>query len=181
MNFNIDLMTTHAPYHVAATNMLVPVFTISRQVMYEYLHKMVIYVDKIVTYVAILLTSLFSISKELYIMGSKELLLFGEPRMVLFVLFVALVGIGALYDNINYVFDINTYTKPLIDKINCLEKQVDTLHKNERTYDNEIEIFTRVIKNNGIAMKKLQNQMNTQFKRVERNITKMNKQITEYL
>lgn len=171
------------PYYVTTTNMVAPVLTINMKVICEY-------IDKFATAVILLVRAMFSEINELVTVVSKHLTEFymgtfeGNHHVALLFFVGISLSVLALCDNINMVCDnlsyVYKYHNSLVDKIKTLEQEVQTLNDANRTYNNEVEVFVRVMKNNAAVLKTIEKDMNFKFKLVEKKMKKMNKQITEY-
>lgn len=167
MYSNFELFSNPSIY-VRPTNMVMPLITISKTDIYNFVMNLVSQATNIIRNLVFFVNSLIiSVSKE--IMKIYSLTELNHDSLFIAIALLCVAG---------YLFlDTYLFQSPLVNKITELENQINYMKKVERMRDNDWELL---MKSQSQGFKQLQVEFNKKYKQYEKQIKKLEKEIDMY-
>ena len=182
-NVNLMLNQYKYPFYIGNTNLITPLFTINSNIIYNYVVNIANILATIINSLLNIFTFVFS---DIITKGTKQLIyiynsVFGNNHDQAFILLVVFAFIFInFYDKFVSYF---LYHKPLFDKINKLEQEIQWLKKNDRMRENDTE---NILKRCGTTAENAEQNFQQiiticeQLKNIQKQMKKIDKEVKMY-
>jgi hypothetical protein len=179
MSSNIEILyNPEMPFYFTATNMILPIMTISRETIYNFVVNIGIKFEEIVrnlfSTMSVMVTVMTKAISQIYSQYISNIDVDMNQENLLTICAV-ICAIALIFYDKNQMY--NMYYDPIANKVKELEQQILHLKKIERMRDNDWELL---MQSQSQGFKQIQENNNKKFISYEKQLKKMDKELKLY-